>query len=212
MIDGNGDDLVIEGILPTPISLSMDRERIGDFFPIMQQGFLVTAWLPCTVENLLHEQFGLDHEYISDRITTIFLDGKAIDNTDEAPVRDRSTIALSAAMPGVVGASMRRGSFYAAMRDALTSTEKEIPSESFEGLVRIKLFNLLLPELGPGFLKRGIIMTPSELSDFFLLHPDTQRHLCDLKAKNGQPLDPSCLTEGNTYLKGEIIKLSIELR
>ncbi len=190
----------------------MDRERIGDFFPIMQQGFLVTARLPCTVENLLHEQFGLDHEYISDRITTIFLDGKAIDNTDEAPVRDHSTIALSAAMPGVVGASMRRGSFYAAMRDALTSTEKGIPSESFEGLVRIKLFNLLLPELGPGFLKRGIIMTPSELSDFFLLHPDTQRHLCDVKAKNGQPLDPSCLTEGNTYLKGEIIKLSIELR
>jgi len=197
---------------PTHISLVMESERLGDFFPIMQRGFLVPAWLPCTVGNLLHEQFGIDSAYVSERITTIFLDGKAIDNPDETPVRDRSTIALSAAMPGVVGASMRRGSFYAAMRGAVTSTERGIPSESFEGLVRVKLFNLLLTELGPGFLKRGIIMTPSDLSDIFLHHPETIRQGCGVRAKNGQPVDPSCLIEGNAFIEGEIIKLSIEFR
>jgi hypothetical protein len=197
---------------PTHISLVMESERLGDFFPIMQRGFFVTACLPCTVGNLLHEQFGLECAYILDRITTIFLDGKAIDNTDEAPVRDRSTIALSAAMPGVVGASLRRGSFYAAMRGPITCTEREIPSESFEGVVRVKLFNLLLPELGPVFLKRGIIMTTSDLSDIFLSHPETIRQGCHVSARDGQAVNPSSLTADDMFINGDIIKLSIEFR
>lgn len=212
MGEDNGGSSGKDAILPTHISLVMDKERLGDFFPIMQRGFLVLAWLPCTVGNLLHEQFGIDSAYVSDRITTIFLDGKAIDDPDEALVSDHSTIALSAAMPGVVGASMSRGSFYAAMRDAVTYTEREIPTESFTGVVRIKIFNLLLTELGPGFLKRGIIMTPSDLSDFILHHPETIRQGCNVSAKNGQPVDPSCLTGGDTFFKGDIIKLSIEFR
>jgi len=190
----------------------MERERLGDFFPIMQRGFFVTAWLPCTAGNLLHEQFGIDSAYIAERITTIFIDGKAIDDPDEALVSDRSTIALSAAMPGVVGASMRRGSFYAAMRDAVTYTEREIPSESFAGVVRIKIFNLLLTELGPGFLKRGIIMTPSDLSEIFPNQTDSIRQEGGVSAKNGQNVDPSCLTGGDTLVNGDIIKLSIEFR
>ena len=208
----NGGSAGKEGILPTHVSLVMERERLGDFFPIMQRGFFVTAWLPCTAGNLLHEQFGIDSAYIAERITTIFIDGKAIDDPDEALVSDRSTIALSAAMPGVVGASMRRGSFYAAMRDAVTYTEREIPSESFSGVVRIKIFNLLLTELGPGFLKRGIIMTPSDLSDIFPNQTDSIRQEGGVSAKNGQTVDPSCLTRGDTLVKGDIIKLSIEFR
>jgi hypothetical protein len=208
----NGGSVGKESVLPTHISLVMEKEKIGDFFPIMQRGFLVPAWLPCTVGNLLHEQFGIDSAYVSDRITTIFLDGKAIDDPDEALVSDHSTIALSAAMPGVVGASMRRGSFYAAMRDAVTYSEREIPTESFAGVVRIKIFNLLLTELGPGFLKRGIIMTPSDLSDFILDHPETIRQGCTVSAKNGQPVDPSSLTGGDTFFKGDDIKFSIEFR
>ena len=202
----------MESISPTHISIALERERLGDFFPIMQRGFFVTAWLPCTAGNLLHEQFGIDSAYIAERITTIFIDGKAIDDPDEALVSDRSTIALSAAMPGVVGASMRRGSFYAAMRDAVTYTEREIPSESFAGVVRIKIFNLLLTELGPGFLKRGIIMTPSDLSEIFPNQTGSIRQEGGVSAKNGQTVDPSCLTGGDTLVKGDIIKLTIEFR
>ena len=198
----------MESISPTHISIALERERLGDFFPIMQRGFFVTAWLPCTAGNLLHEQFGIDSAYIAERITTIFIDGKAIDDPDEALVSDHSTIALSAAMPGVVGASMRRGSFYAAMRDAVTYTGREIPSESFAGVVRIKIFNLLLTELGPGFLKRGIIMTPSDLSEIFPNQTDSIRQEGGVSAKNGQPVDPYC----DTLVKGDIIKLSIEFR
>jgi len=208
----NGGSAAMESISPTHISIVLERERLGDFFPIMQRGFFVTARLPCTAGNLLHEQFGIDSAYIAERITTIFIDGKAIDDPDEALVSDRSTIALSAAMPGVVGASMRRGSFYAAMRDAVTYTGREIPSESFAGVVRIKIFNLLLTELGPGFLKRGIIMTPSDLSEIFPNQTDSIRQEGGVSAKNGQNVDPSCLTGGDTLVNGDIIKLSIEFR
>ena len=211
MSEDNGEGAAKVGILPTHISLVMEKERIGDFFPIMQHGFFVQAWLPCTAGNLLHEQFGLEREYISERITTIFLNGKPIDDPDEALVSDHSTIALSAAMPGVVGASLRRGSFYAAMRDAVTYTEREIPTDSFEGVVRIKIFNLLLTELGPGFLKRGIMITPSDLPDSILHHPETIRQGCNMSA-NGQPVDHSRLTEDDTFIKGDLIKLTIEFR
>jgi hypothetical protein len=208
----NGSSAGKEPVLPTGISLVLEMERLADFFPIMQGGFLVTAWLPCTVGDLLHEQFGVDREYISERITTIFLDGRPIDNPDEALVNDHSTIALSAAMPGVVGASLRRGSFYAAMRDAVTYTETELPSESVAGVVRIKIFNLLLSELGPGFLKRGIIMTPPELSDFILQHPETIRQGSIVNARDGRTVDPSSLIESDRFNKFDFIKLSVEFR
>jgi len=55
MIDDIGGSAGKEGILPTDVSLVMERESLGNFFPIMQRGFFVTAWLPCTAGNLLHE-------------------------------------------------------------------------------------------------------------------------------------------------------------
>ena len=58
---------------------------------------------------------------------------------------------------------MRRGGYYAAMRGAMTYREESESVEAGVGLVRLKLFNLLLNELGPGFLARGIILTAGEL-------------------------------------------------
>jgi hypothetical protein len=125
-----------------------------EFFPILQQGFGIKALVPCTVKNLLCDQFGLSYDYVLGRITTIFLNGKATDSIDEAIVKERSTIALSAAMPGVVGATMRRGSFYASMRSAITCKDKGKAGASSEAMIWVKLFNLLLT-LARSSSKRG---------------------------------------------------------
>jgi hypothetical protein len=62
-------------------------------------------------------------------------------------------------MPGLVGATLRRGGYYAAMRAAITQGA-ERASEIGPGgiLVRVKLFNLLVPELGPVLLARGVVL------------------------------------------------------
>jgi hypothetical protein len=161
------------------------------------------------MKNLLCDQLGLSNAYVSERITTIFLDGKATDSIDEAIVKERSTIALSAAMPGVVGATMRRGSFYASMRSAITCTDNGKTGACREGMVKVKLFNLLLGDLGAEFLKRGVILTTSDLSDFFLHKPDFNWQECKEAFINGKPVAPKCLLRGDLFAHCETIKLSI---
>jgi hypothetical protein len=191
------------------ISLTVERELLVEFFPILQKGFGVMALVPCTIKNLLCDQFGLSHAYVSEKITTIFLNGKATDSIEQSIVKERSTIALSAAMPGVVGATMRRGSFYASMRSAITCSEYGISGAWREGIIRVKLFNLLLIDLGPEFLNRGVIMTPSELSDFFHHNPDFNWQGCNGALINGKPVAPICLKLSDLFAHCETIKLTL---
>jgi hypothetical protein len=208
---GNSDGAAIEkqDDAVSHISLTMGLELLVEFFPILQKGFGVMAMVPCSIKDLLCDQLGLSEAYVLERITTIFLDGKATDSIDEAIVKERSTIALSAAMPGVVGATMRRGSYYASMRSAITCTDGGKTGASKEGMVQVKLFNLLLTELGPEFLKGGVIMTRPELSDFLLHKPDFDWQGCKEALINGKPVDPACLRNGDLFAYCETIKLSI---
>jgi hypothetical protein len=191
------------------ISLTMGQELFVEFFPILQKGFGVMAMVPCSIKNLLCDQLGLSEAYVLERITTIFLDGKATDSIDEAIVKERSTIALSAAMPGVVGATMRRGSYYASMRGAITCTDDGKTGACREGMILVKLFNLMLTDLGPEFLNRGVIMTPSDLADFFLHKPDFNWQGCNEVFIDGKPVAPTCLQHSDLFSHCETIKLSI---
>src|SRR5690349_16233437 len=102
------------------LAIGVKPEYMSEFFPLLQQGVRVTARTGCTLAMLLGEEFGLDEAYVARRITTIFLDNSPIDDVHRAIVKDGSTIALSGAMPGLVGATMRCGGYYAAMRGAIT--------------------------------------------------------------------------------------------
>ena len=133
---------------------------------------MVNAQVGSTIKSLLCQQFGLSPEYLENRIQTIFLDGKPVDNVDSATVKQGSTVALSAALPGLAGATLRRGGYYAPMRSQISHREEAAPEPHHEGMIFLKLFNLLLKELGPSFLKRGIWVKGKDLSDLFKRQPD----------------------------------------
>jgi hypothetical protein len=173
----------------------MDIEDIGVFFPLLQGGVKIPARVESTLDNLLHEQLGLDTEFVSERVTTIFLDGRPTDRLEDANVRNGSTIALSAAMPGVVGATLRRGSYYAAMRHDITSSPCCKLGSCKNGSVTVKLFNLLLHDLGPFILSKGIIITPSELAGLFSRMPDTVLEGCCEVSINGSDALPEDLRQ-----------------
>ncbi|NJL58424.1 MAG: hypothetical protein HC887_00995 [Desulfobacteraceae bacterium] len=61
------------------------------------------------MQTLLCDILEIPKDYVLNRISTIFLDGKPVDCLDTAFVRNHSVVSLSAAMPGLVGAVMRRG-------------------------------------------------------------------------------------------------------
>jgi hypothetical protein len=127
--------------------------------PNFQDGVNVPIPIGCSVQEFLCDQLGIDPEFVAQRITTVFFNGKVVDDLSAAILTDQSTLALSAAMPGLVGATLRRGGYYAAMRKSVslssdhpgaTSAPSEAPSAAVEtGVVRVKLFNLLIAELGP---------------------------------------------------------------
>ncbi len=139
------------------LALKSGKGSLSPFFSLLQEGFAIKAQAGSSIKNLLCEQFGVDANYFEDRIQTIFLDGKPVDDAETAIVKDDCTVALSAAVGGLVGSTFRRGSALAALRNEITYSEQDERS-GMDGAetVTVKLFNLLVGELGPTFLQQGI--------------------------------------------------------
>ena len=158
---------------------------------------MVKAKVGCSVKTLLCEQLDLSPEYLEKRIQTIFLDGKPVDDVHSATVKQESTLALSAALPGLIGATLRRGGYYAPMRDQISHRECTTSEPLQEGIVFLKLFNLLLKELGPTFLKKGVWINGEDLSAFFRGQPDDFWAGCKAASLNGERVDLDKLPEIN---------------
>jgi hypothetical protein len=170
------------------LALDVKPELLKEFFPLFQMGVRVNARVGCSIAMLLCEGFGLDEGYVERRITTIFLDSRPIDDVHRATVKDGSTIALSGAMPGLVGATMRCGGYYAAMRGVITHREGDEAGMEQGGTVRIKLFNLLLPELAPVFLGQGIILGADDLRAYLAGRPDPFLRGCNCALLDNEPI------------------------
>jgi hypothetical protein len=138
------------------------------FYPLLQKGVRVPADVGCPLKSLLCDQFSIPDTYVTDRITTIFLDNHPVDDLDHAMIRDNSRIALSAAMPGLVGATMRRGGFYASLREGISQLALNDSVAQHTGIVTVKLFNLLLAELGPTLLAHGLLLDQNDLNELQL--------------------------------------------
>ena len=172
-------------------------------------GFLLGASVGCSIRSLLCEQLGLDEKYVSQRITTVFLDGKPVDDIDSAIVRDGATLSLSAAMPGLVGAAMRRGGAFASLRSSITANETDASMSPRPGIIQLKLFNMVMQELGPKFLEKGITVKSGDLLNFF--KEQTEAFWLELRrtALNGVLLGRSALTDGGPFLSSDWMMLSV---
>ncbi len=145
--------------------LHLTADKLDSFFPILQKGVTVPATVGCTLKSLLCEQLAIPADYVTDRITTIFLDNRPVDDLENTIIQEGSRLTLSAAMPGLVGATMRRGGFYAALRQGISHVADSGAAVGTSGTIRMKLFNLLLAELGPIVLARGLILERDDLDN-----------------------------------------------
>lgn len=169
----------------------MKPTRLAAFYGLLQKGVIVRANLGQSVGTILRQDFGLLPAYIRERINTIFLNGKPVDDIESAVLKGGAVLALSGAMPGLVGATLRCGGAYRSMRAAITYREEGIPCDCEPGLFCLKLFNLLIQEFGPPLLERGIFITADELADFFAMQPNGFWRDCRAMVLNGVPLDPT---------------------
>ncbi len=168
------------------LSLIAQPKLLERFLHLLQKGVKVTGRIGSSVLSFLRDDLGLSPEYVDKRIQTLFLNGKAIDNPDTSFLKEDSTLALSAAMPGLLGATLRKGSYYARMRNEISHQEQSRRITVHEGIVQLKLFNLLPAEIGPAVLARGIWLKGEELNRFLKGLPDDVLGMCSEAKADGQ--------------------------
>ncbi len=167
----------IDGISFDRLSLLVKAELVPIFFQLLGHGFKVNVQTGCSVKELLCNQLGIDEDYLSERIQTIFLNARVVDDVKSAIVTEGSVLALSGAMPGLVGAILRSGGMYAGMRSQISHEENMTTSQLKDAIITLKLLNLVVKELGPTFLQNGILLKGEALQEFI------ESRLEDLKIK-----------------------------
>jgi hypothetical protein len=148
---------------PSVVTIRAASIPMDLFFPLLQRGVLVAAVVGRGVQDVLCGQLGIEEDYLENRVQTVFLDGKAVDDLVGSVVENGSEMALSSALPGLAGATLRRGGFYASLRSAISYDCTMPHSDVQSGLFTLKLYNLVLNELGPALLQRGICLTSREI-------------------------------------------------
>ncbi len=170
--------------------ITVQEKRIPKFVALLRAGFRVKAQVGCSIKELLCGQLGLARDYYNTRLQTLFLNSKPVDDPDAAQVMDGSTLALSAAMPGLAGATLRKGGHYSRMRGSITHSENSQAGTGTTRWVTLKLFNLILKEMGPHFLNQGVWLNSTVIRAFF----QDQAGCLDADIQgvewNGQPIGP----------------------
>jgi hypothetical protein len=189
--------------------LELDKEKVSELFSFLQSGFFVTGVkVGCSISAFLTGQLGISQEYIVDHVSTVFLDGKPVDDLASATIRHRSRLALSSALPGLVGATMRRGSVFASLRNSITYRDSGIRAGG-EGAVHMKLFNVVMKDLGPLLLAKGILVDSSELKNFLLEHHDLLKG-CSNILFNDSPVEMGALLSKDFCKAFQLVTLSVE--
>ncbi len=192
----------MDDIAADRLSLIVNTKLVPLFFQLLGHGFSVKVQTGTSVKELLCNQLGIHEDYLAQRIKTLFLNSKVVDDVNSAIVDKDATLALSGAMPGLVGAIMRSGGFYAPMRSQI-SHEKDTPTSQLKhGQVTLKLWNLVVKELGPTFLERGIWIETKECKSFIERHSDVLKAGCLSAELQGQPaeVDSLCKADWKTDL------------
>jgi hypothetical protein len=148
------------------ITLAPAPEKISRLCTLMHNRCYIKVECGKPMRDLLCNQFQIPFEYVKNDIKVIFLDASPVDNIETAIIKDGATLALSAAMPGLVGAAMRRDGELNWLRSGITYQEGETDHKIEEGLIKMKLFNKVMADLGESFLRRGVYLQSKYLSEF----------------------------------------------
>lgn len=152
--------------IKTHLHLNLPISHFNLFSELFMSGvFIKTNLIGESVYDFLLYELELDNDFINNRIGTIFINGMPVDDLFSSKLVNESHIALSSAMPGLVGAILRRGSPYAVMREDITfkCTQKDYTTYGF---ILLKLFNLLINDIGKKILQKGIFLEPSIATDY----------------------------------------------
>jgi hypothetical protein len=165
---------------PVTLTIPADRLSRGDLAAMFQRGVVVSISGTRSVADFLAVDLAVEPDYVRRMIATVFVDSMVVDDLENATLHPGSTLTLSAAMPGLVGATLRRSSFYSAMRAEVSWHEgREACDDGPAPTIRVKLFNLIIPGIGPLVLRRGILLAHDEADRILGPDPELDRIASD---------------------------------
>jgi hypothetical protein len=192
------------------LHITLAAELFHYFVPLLQQGVFVKAKDGGSIKSFLCETLALSPAYAEKRIQTVFIDGKVVDDWDQTTVDSGSTLALSAAAPGLAGAILRRQGPLSTMRRPITYGPEKRPAGSGEGIIGLKLFNLLVGELGPPILEKGILLPREDLESFLKTLPDEFWMKCREATANGKKVDCKSLRKPDSFPRLPFLGLAVK--
>jgi hypothetical protein len=159
------------------------------------RGFHLTGPSGGSIRQVLNEWAGISSDYLDGVVQTVFHNGRAVDDDRKIMAAHGSVIALSAAMPGLVGAAFRKNSPVAGMRTVDFPSQTDIsdaelvaesragsaagPSPGSEPItITLKFFNRVNADLGPVFLQQGIRVSGETVQDVFKQYRDRLETFC----------------------------------
>lgn len=167
--------------------MSMESPLIERFAAVLQAGFYRQAVQGQTLFSFLSSLPGFSEDYIANRLQTIFLNGDSVDDIELAFSGNTSTLALSAAMPGLAGSLFRKCSPLTALRK--TAVQEELSLSGSTVVLQVKLFNVIAVEKGGGLLAEGVVMNRDDLLSFLELRPTLPRAVKAAQL-DGKPVSP----------------------
>ena len=177
------------------IALTVEPHCLGIFVALLSGECRLEAMVGCSINDFFCHQLDIPEDYLRDRVQTIFLNGKAVDNPAKAIISNGDSLALSASLPGLVGAVLRKGGVLSPMRAAISHNGLGDRCEGRKGHVSVKLFNLIGRELGPYFLAKGIEVTGERLKGFLNANGESLANHCTAVTINDTPVDPAALVD-----------------
>ena len=145
------------------LELEVSPEMLPGFASLLQHGVLYPIERPIPLLSFLLSLPGFSADYIEENLQTIFINGVAADSLTQEMV-DGTTVALSAAMPGLAGAIFRRQGIHGSLRSKQLSDEVHETSEG--GLLTLKFFNSIALDRVEDLLAGGVQISGKALKNF----------------------------------------------
>lgn len=195
-------------IMEQTAAVHIVTDQISFFCRLLTGGIRVSTSSGTSIQDYLADDMGISPEYILNRIQTIFLDGKAVDDAKTTVIKKGATLALSAAMPGLVGATFRKSGYYSTLRKAISHEQQVNVSQERQIAFTLKLFNTIARELGPELFVKGIQISGPAFQDFIQYQKERFDCACNSVTVNGKESETEALlsNQWNTA----VIRLSVE--
>ena len=157
------------------ISMTVSRRYVRDWRLLWDKGVTLRIGTERTVRNFMVQELGIPPEYVEKDVRTIFLDRKPVDDMDSAVVHDGARLALAAALPGLCGITMGRGTLVSNLRSGIRHLGGESEGTVAKGSVFIKLLNLVADTQADRLWTSGVTMEGEEYVRLMKRLPEESR-------------------------------------